>query len=76
MVQPLQRQRQQRQRISPFGGLREEPIHQRRFDRESPPGCGGTPGRADDDLGVPGGGQRSEFIEHYAAHPGQLRSGL
>ncbi len=44
-VQPLQRQRQQRQRISPFGGLGEEPIHQRRFDLAAP-GCGGTPGRA------------------------------
>ena len=31
-VEPLQGQRQQRQRIGPFGGLGQQPLHQRGFD--------------------------------------------
>ena len=31
-VEPLQGQRQQRQRIGPLGGLGQQPLHQRRFD--------------------------------------------
>ena len=37
-VEPLQGQRQQRQRIGPFGGLGQQPLHQRRFDAQPPPG--------------------------------------
>ena len=44
--------------------------------RQPPPGGGGAPGRAGDDLGVPGGRHRFEFVEHRALHPGQLRGDL
>ena len=63
-VEPLQRQRQQRQRIGALGGLGQQPLHQRRFDAQPPPGGGGAPGRAGDDLGVPGGRHRFEVVEH------------
>ena len=75
-VEPLQRQRQQRQRIGPLGGLGQQPLHQRGFDGQPPPGGGGAPRRAGDDLGVPGGRHRFEFVEQRGLHPGQLRGGL
>ncbi len=75
-VEPLQGQRQQRQRIRPFGGLGQQPLHQRRFDNQPPTGGAGPPGRTGDDLGVSGGGHRFEFVEHHAVHPGQLRGDL
>jgi len=62
-IQPLQRQRQQRQRIGPLGGLGQQPLHQRRVDAQPPPGGAGPPRRAGDDLGIPGGGHRLEVGE-------------
>ena len=53
-IQPLQGERQQRQRIGAFGGVGQQPLHQRGFDDQSPTGGGGAPGRAGDHLGVPG----------------------
>ena len=72
VVQPLQGQRQQRQRIRPLRAVGQQPVDQRRFDAQPPPGCGGPSGGAGDDLGVPRRGHRFEFVEHDALDPGQL----
>ena len=75
-VEPLQRQRQQRQRIGPLGGLGQQPLHQRRFDGQPPPGGAGAPGRAGDDVVVPGGRHRFEVVKQRGLAPRPARGAI
>ena len=76
VVETLQGQRQQRQRIGPCGRIGQHPVHQRGFDTQPPARCGGAAGRTGDDLLEPRRRHRFELVEHHALYPGQLRCGL
>ena len=76
LVEPSQRQGQQRQRVSTLGAVLKQPVDQRGFHVQGMAALGGADGGASDDFLELGGRHRFEIIEQHRGHPAQLRSGL